>query len=187
MNKRERTSAAILDTALGLFAVHGYEATSMADIAAAAGVVRQTVLNHYPRKDDLVLAWGERRRRSIDATAGSVAAGRSATERLTDIYRALARINDAERDLARTLHPHYEAIARRRVVPDSVLAAVEHGRSTGELDAAVPARTIGELLTAVYFDTLSRWLDTSDPADLTTTLLERIDLVLRGVRRRDDA
>lgn len=187
MSKRERTRAAILGVALELFAADGYEATSMSDVAAAAGVVRQTVLNHYPRKDDLVLAWGERRRRHIDATVGSVAAGRTATERLTAVYRALAEINDAERDLARALHPHYEAIARQRVVPDSVLAAVEHGRSTGELDADTPATTIGELLTAVYFDTLSRWLDAEDPADLTTTLLERIDLVLRGVRHRAPA
>ncbi|GAA3246974.1 hypothetical protein GCM10017691_55590 [Pseudonocardia petroleophila] len=185
MSKRERTRAAILDTALELFAADGYEGTSMADVAAAAGVVRQTVLNHYPRKDDLVLAWGERRRRLIDAAAGSVAAGRTATERLTGVYRALAGINEAERDLARALHPHYEAIARRRVVPDSVLAAVEHGLSTGELDAGTPATTIGEVLTAVYFDTLSRWLDSADPADLTTLLLERIELVLRGARTPD--
>lgn len=183
VGKRQRTRAAILDAALGLFAADGYEATSMTDVAAAAGVVRQTVLNHFPRKDDLVLAWGERRRHQVDEATGSVAAGRTATERLAETYRILAEINESERDLTRALHPHFAVIARTRVVPDSVLAAVEHGRTTGEFDARTPAGTIGEVLTAVYFDTLSRWLDSADPGALAPDLRERIDLVLRGVRR----
>jgi mycofactocin system transcriptional regulator len=40
-----------------LFVEHGFEATTMDDIAAALGVGRRTLFRYYPSKNDLV--WGE--------------------------------------------------------------------------------------------------------------------------------
>ena len=96
--KRERTRAAILDVALELFATRGYEQTSMADIADAAGVVRQTVLNHFPRKDDLVAAWGERRRATLDAIDTGPTARATATVRVANGGRTLIVRGDAQPD-----------------------------------------------------------------------------------------
>jgi TetR/AcrR family transcriptional regulator, regulator of mycofactocin system len=41
----------------GLFVKHGFEATTMDDIAVALGVGRRTLFRYYPSKNDLV--WGE--------------------------------------------------------------------------------------------------------------------------------
>jgi len=49
--------ARLLAAALRLFAEQGYEATTIDQIAAAADVARQTVLNHYPHKRDFLQAW----------------------------------------------------------------------------------------------------------------------------------
>lgn len=46
----------ILHAARVMFARYGYAKTTMADIAAEAGVARQTVYNAYARKDDILRA-----------------------------------------------------------------------------------------------------------------------------------
>ena len=57
---RERSKArrreAIIRAALGLFADRGYDATTIADIAAAAEVAPRTVAMYFPSKQDIAMA-----------------------------------------------------------------------------------------------------------------------------------
>ncbi|MDT8910065.1 TetR family transcriptional regulator [Amycolatopsis sp. PS_44_ISF1] len=53
--KKAQTRQHIADTAALLFAEHGYEGVSVADVAAAAEVSGQTVYNYFPVKPDFVL------------------------------------------------------------------------------------------------------------------------------------
>jgi len=55
MSKWQRTHARIHDHALDLFERHGFEATTVAQIAAAAGVTEMTFFRHFPAKEHLVL------------------------------------------------------------------------------------------------------------------------------------
>ena len=48
-----RANAAVLEAATHLFAERGYMGTSIADVAAASGVAKPSVLYHYPDKDSL--------------------------------------------------------------------------------------------------------------------------------------
>ena len=52
--KKQRTRELIAETARGLFAQHGFEGVTVAEIARAADVSQQTVFNYFPRKEDLV-------------------------------------------------------------------------------------------------------------------------------------
>src|SRR3954464_1389378 len=67
-------------TAQGLFAQHGFEAVTVAEVAAAADVAVQTVFNHFPTKEDLFfddVAWVEAPAppvRHSDAPAGQALA-----------------------------------------------------------------------------------------------------------------
>jgi AcrR family transcriptional regulator len=51
---RERTRREILDRALELFMEHGYHDTSLADIAAAVGCSKATVLYHFANKGAII-------------------------------------------------------------------------------------------------------------------------------------
>jgi AcrR family transcriptional regulator len=54
-HRRAETQRAIQAHAVRLFAERGYDATTVTDIAEAAGVSPMTVYRHFPTKEDLVL------------------------------------------------------------------------------------------------------------------------------------
>lgn len=56
----------LLNVALELFIAHGYQGTSMEDIASAAGVTRPIVYNHFGSKDGIYLACLRRARADLD-------------------------------------------------------------------------------------------------------------------------
>lgn len=53
--KRERTLAALLEAGLDLFERQGYEQTTVAEIARAAGVTEMTFFRYFPAKEHLLL------------------------------------------------------------------------------------------------------------------------------------
>lgn len=63
---RAKREQQLLNVALQLFIEHGYQGTSMEDIAAAAGVTRPIVYNHFGSKDGIYLACLRRARASLD-------------------------------------------------------------------------------------------------------------------------
>ena len=54
--KKQRTRELIAETALGLFSEYGYQATTVADIAASADVSERTVFGYFPAKEDILFA-----------------------------------------------------------------------------------------------------------------------------------
>lgn len=54
--RKARTQRAIQEQAMRLFAERGYDATTVADVAAAAEVSSMTVFRYFPTKEDLVIA-----------------------------------------------------------------------------------------------------------------------------------
>ena len=54
--KKQRTRELIAETALELFSEHGYQATTVADIAASAEVSERTVFSYFPTKEDILFA-----------------------------------------------------------------------------------------------------------------------------------
>ncbi|MCZ9349888.1 TetR/AcrR family transcriptional regulator [Streptomyces mutabilis] len=53
--KRQRTFQVLSDVAIGLFVEKGFDAVSVAEVAAAAEVSKPTLFRYFPAKEDLVL------------------------------------------------------------------------------------------------------------------------------------
>src|SRR5688572_16399152 len=58
--KGEDTRERIYSAALSLFREHGFDATTMRDVAAAAGMSLGAAYHYFPSKDAIVLAYYER-------------------------------------------------------------------------------------------------------------------------------
>jgi AcrR family transcriptional regulator len=52
--KKRQTREEIANVATALFAERGFESVTIAEVAAAVGVAKMTVTNHFPLKEDLV-------------------------------------------------------------------------------------------------------------------------------------
>ena len=63
--KRVRTRQAIIDAATELFAEHGYDGTTIADIAAAADIGTRTFFSYFASKEDVVLHDAPERMREV--------------------------------------------------------------------------------------------------------------------------
>jgi AcrR family transcriptional regulator len=180
--------ARLLAAALEEFAAHGYEASTIDQIAEKADVARQTVLNHYPHKRDFLRAWGQDRRDQLLQLADVAGPDEPTSGQLHRYFEALAGMNERERELTRMLRTslrHDEVLVHDKPVPDAVLEAVRRGQTRGEFDLAADAGLVAQVLAAIYSDTLSRWLTTdARPFDLAKMLGVKLDLVLQGLVRR---
>lgn len=83
--KKERTRAALVAAATTLFRVQGYEATTVEQIAAGAGVTSRTFFRYFPTKDAVVFANADAR---YDAFRVALAAGALDEAPLDGVRRA---------------------------------------------------------------------------------------------------
>ncbi len=94
--KRERTRLAIVDAATALFEQHGYDGTTVADIAAAADIGTRTFFGYFASKEDVLLPEADAR------VAAAIAAieTRGAADRPADVLlRALRDVVTAGHDM----------------------------------------------------------------------------------------
>ena len=124
---KARRRAAIERAALRLFAAQGYEATTVAQIAAEAEVSPRTVSLYFPAKIDLALG-------HVNASADRLteALGRRvASERLLEVFD---RWLEREQELA---DPEFAALREAAFAANPSLRALR----TVEIDAALEAAT----------------------------------------------
>jgi AcrR family transcriptional regulator len=80
--KKQQTRERIIEAAYALFAERGYQATTVADIAAAADIAPRTFFSYFPAKEDVVFYFGDTYCDLMQAAVESRPAGVSAIEAL---------------------------------------------------------------------------------------------------------
>ncbi len=169
--KKARTRASIQQHALRLFLARGYDATTVEEIAAAAGVSHMTFFRYFPTKESVVES------DEYDPLIVQLIAARPASDGpLTAIHQAvrqgLLAVLPADREaiLTRTrliletpaLHARMweNQAATRRLFADGLAARQGIDRPTLELDA-LAAAALGALTTAIM-----AWAESSGAEDL---------------------
>lgn len=92
--KKLETRQLISDHATRLFMQQGFEATTIAEIAAAARVAKKTVTNYFARKEDLALDHHEAFSNSLANTVAERADGESALTALRRSFDAALETRD---------------------------------------------------------------------------------------------
>jgi AcrR family transcriptional regulator len=190
----EQTRRAIVEAAMEVFAVRGYRASALAEIAARVGVTPGGILYHFGSKEALLMAViAERDHRAAELVVNLPLTG---VESLRELI-AVARLGEREPGLA-ALHTvlQIESIApdapahtyfldRSRFVREWAEQLLLRGRATGEVRADVDCGAKAAELVAYLDGAAVVWL--LDPklslVGLYETFLETFIASVQGPRR----
>ncbi len=177
-----------MDCAAALFTEKGYDATTMEDIAECADVARGTVFNYFGRKEDLILAWFDRRRADLATALGEDAGGEADTSgRLRHALRTIARFFADDDATGRSMVRAWLQAGGPTLTPESdtthmFTRIIRSGQDAGDIAAHIDADRAGHLLFDAYLGVLCRWAgDDPNHFCLEEGLLATLEILLDGL------
>lgn len=184
---RERARSAIVDSALELFARHGFDEVSVADVAAKAEVSPATVARYFPAKEQILFA--DREANVARLRADLLGQPRSESPQRALIGALMQQRALAPAELHRMLRSR-QAIARSAVLRGRAAVALDAWRD-GIADALlerggidpVDARSLAAAVVALLDDAATRWAAGGGRSDLGTEVRTSLDSLERTRRR----
>ncbi len=189
----------ILDAALRVFAAHGYNATRLEDVAAAAGVTKGTIYYYFENKEDLLFRLVASRDQEVFATLEALMSdvkGPVSSKLRMLMRKGFCEPTDESRRLLYVVFQELHADAPKlfaRTVQHTLVEGwtliaklIELGKASGEFrqdaDAEVAARvfTSGLVLQQLWRGGMG--LDALDPFDKDRMVDSTIELFLHSLR-----
>ena len=183
----DEARARILGIAFEMMAEKGYRGTSIAQVAARAGISQSGLLHHFPSKQALLIAVIDHRR-SVDARLledgnGQELQGWAAFESLVE----LVRHNSSRPQVVRMFvtlcaeamdpdHPAHGWIRAHYADGERTLtAAIEAGVADGTMRAEMPAATIAHLTLSIMDGLQLQWLAGEGDLDMAAEFEAYVD------------
>jgi len=171
--KKALTRRAIQEQALRLFLAKGYDAATVEEIAAAAGVSHMTVFRYFPHKEDLVLA------DDYDPLIVALIAARPASEPAADTIRraltaGLTHLHAADRAALLTRlrlavrTPALRARLWEQQLSAERLIAQALAHATGDDGADLRLRVVIAACLAAATTVIMAWAEQDGAGDLPT-------------------
>jgi AcrR family transcriptional regulator len=193
-DRRERRRRDIRDrveaAASALFTTHGYELTTMDQIAEGADIARRTLFNHFPRKRDILEVWTRHRHEQLSATFTQERFQHLPTrEQLAAYFAILADVNAADPARARIIATgrllEMSALEEPYPVFEAFRLSIARGQAAGEITDSASAQVAAEVLSGCYYASLQQWLiaEDADADSLRESLRVKLDLVLDGLAK----
>ncbi|MET8825827.1 helix-turn-helix domain-containing protein [Streptomyces sp. NPDC004610] len=188
--KRERTRQAVIDAAVDLFRRHGYEGTTVADIAATAEIGTRTFFSYFASKEDVLFPENDAR---VAAALAAIETRRPGERPVDVLLRALREANETGTELAgpttllRLRMARTVPAVRGKALQMQADAGADIARGLraafpGELDAVQAAALVGAFVGAVT-GALQVLLDEpgalDDPGRLRRRMREATESALR--------
>lgn len=178
--KRERTRNALREAAFRLFAEHGYEDTTVARIAAEAGVSHMTFFRYFPTKEDVVLR--DDYDPLLEELIRAQPPDKPALRRVRDaVMSAVPAVYAREREAlllrSRLLLTTPALRSRMGESMDGSRSAFERGLSDPEAAAAPPmaARVVASACTAALATAITVWVEQDGETDLPALMEQAFD------------
>jgi AcrR family transcriptional regulator len=184
--RRQEGRERVYRAAVELFIEHGFDATTMDDIADRADVARATVFNYFQRKAAFLDEWSAlRRHKALAAVRRRHLSDHALPEIMARYMIELARIST--RDRAETVALMGAAIHTTNILGNPYLAHemagfIARAQAAGEVRADVEPELAGVVIATGYFAVLNQWISAEPmPFDLEARLLRMVDLICRGL------
>jgi len=190
--KRQQTRQELISAAMRLFEERGYEQTTVAEIASAAGVSTKTFFNYFASKDEVLFPHLSHR---IDA-AVAIIEQRRPDDQMADVLVAAmqhmladALAEEVDGGLASVRLPMIMSVPavqaatlHRYFLAETQLAQALHRAYQDMLDPAAAAAVIGSVMGAAIAAALV-CLQDADTAEKLRAAVERaIGIAMHGVR-----
>src|SRR5215218_6614555 len=179
--KKRAAREAIATAARRLFADHGFDDVTVAEVAAAADVSEKTVFNHFPTKEDLAFAGRE----EGIAQFVTAIAERAGTESVLDVFRTMTHtvldvfVAGGDEDLltvariirgSRTLQERLTVGWESGAAAITAVIAATSGTDDDDLLPAIVARTLWFTHRSIFRAALDGLLAEEDPGRLAARL-----------------
>ena len=157
-SKKKANAGRILDVSQRLFLEHGYAATSIVDIAAAAGVSRASLFNYYNGKPAIIEALAARLEpRLVQMVAHYVSKPLTTGQRIEALFGYLAKVVDQTTGLTRLLLVQGSSAADFPSLRQTLVQLVEEGQRQGEVRDDFAAEQVAEPLYLAFVASLLGW------------------------------
>lgn len=189
-SKRAAMRQRLFEAALALFRTQGVAATTIRQIAAAAGTGVGTFFNYFAGKEAVLAEIGRIRQERIEARLSAPAlVDASARARVEEVLRALVAGMEEEPELARAIiqaamaSPDLFHGERARFVALTELLAgvLRDGQTRGEVAADGDVEAAAHLVIAIYIALTLDWAARASDYDLLAALLAHLETLWRGL------
>ncbi|MED4749996.1 TetR/AcrR family transcriptional regulator [Brevibacillus choshinensis] len=184
--KRLATRQNIYDTAIRLFRVKGYHATTVEEIATEADVAKATFFKHFPKKYELIEEIIKQRRDKVRAAATDEQVKQLSTKtQIKHMMKILCQTIESDRALA--VIALNEFICSGGLFKEEAPSieifyqTLERGKECGELRADIPTRVVARVLWSYYLESYIAWARNEQGQSLEAMLLEGVEVVFRGI------
>ena len=189
LSRRERKKLAtrqrLMQAALQLFSEHGYDATTVEEIAEAADVAKSTFFNYFETKEAIVPALMEWRLTHLEDTISATStAPVSSVERIKRLLHLVIDDPLANPALARQLFMVQRG--QQNMQPIFALTAliseqVRQAQQAGEIRDDVNPTDIGSIIRAVFLHQVVNWHCGDKQLPLSATIDRMINILMEGI------
>jgi AcrR family transcriptional regulator len=194
--QQQAREEAILEAAVELLTTKGYAAMTMDEVAAAVGISKATLYQHFPSKEELAVRVVTRFVEQIYDYLVALDPALPAIERLQRVMRRVIEFRCAmEQRLGQpstggigpTLKPIVSRHPRFQARRDRLVAAfcelIDAARAEGDLTAEIPTRTLVQAMLSLVRDFDYAELLASGPVSPESLSQDLISIFLNGVRK----
>jgi AcrR family transcriptional regulator len=185
--KKASTMEALLDSAKRLFDEHGFDKTTVDDIAEAAVISKFTFYNYFQSKEELL---DELHRRGLETATASgaelLATGAPITEVLLQQAGSIADWYEQNPELAMVL------LNQRRMpllfksntgeCMMSISSLIEMGQRNGELNSAVSSQDITKYMYLIAFGEKMSWVQSGCNYSLREKMIAATNFLLKALK-----
>lgn len=188
--KKQETANRIIDSASYLFSAKGYEATTVAEIAEAAGVAKGTFFNYFKTKEELLIKFQKdlffNELKILNDKPGPYA------PRMLALAKEMGDSMDENRTQMRLTLQRFLAKSGTELDKDDFRAKMESmaplfekGQQSGEFTKAIPPVVMARAAMQIYLGAMVSWSAGSDKDSLGEQLLMAFQIFLEGIQKSD--